>query len=125
MEKMRTRDASGALREANGNRSRETVTIPAGTGVVPPNMVLGKVTATEHFIPSPNAVVAGKEGAESACAVNIYQVDATTEDREVVVWDNDCELNGKMLVYDDSVNDDTKKLAKDKQLKAKSGIKVR
>ena len=68
------------LSEASGNRSYETVTIASGAGVLKPGAVLGMVTASKKYVGSPNAEVAGKEGAETATAVLAYGVDASTSD---------------------------------------------
>ena len=51
--------------ELNGNYSRETVTLKAGTNYAL-GSVLGKITATEKYRLSPAAEVAGDEGAETA-----------------------------------------------------------
>ena len=107
------------LSEANFHRSRGVVTIPAGTGVVPANSVLGEVTASPgEYVPSPNAETVGVEGAETAKAMNIHEVDATDVDVQVAVLARDAELNGACLEFDASVDDDTKKGTKIDQLAA-------
>lgn len=113
------------LSEANKNRSRDNITIPSGTGVVPAGTVLGEITASPgSFAPSPDAVVAGIEGAETATAMNIHAVDATTADVAVAAVTRDAELNGSCLEFDATVDDDAKKAAKTAQLAA-VGIIVR
>lgn len=118
------RDTEGVLSEANGQRSRDTVTIASGAGVVAPLTVLGKITASGKFIPSPAAEVVGSEGAEVADAVNLYGVDATSADVRVAVIARDAELNGNFLTYDASRNLDAEKLAARVDLAAK-GVIVR
>ena len=53
------RDLAFLLTEANGYLSRDTVTILAGSGKVKAGTVLGKITASGKFMPSPAAQVAG------------------------------------------------------------------
>lgn len=107
------------LSEAEFHRSRDNVTIPAGTGVVPANTVLGEVTASPgEFVPSPHAETVGIEGAETAKAVSIHEVDATDVDVQVAALTRAAQLNGACLEFDASVDDDTKKGAKTDQLKA-------
>lgn len=98
------RATEGVLSEANGMRSRDEVTIASGAGVIAPMTVLGKITASGKFIPSPAAEVSGSEGAEVAVAVNLYGVDATSSDVRVAVIARDAELNGNYLTYDASRN---------------------
>ncbi len=62
--------------ELNGNYSRETVTLKAGTNYAL-GSVLGKITATAKYRLSPAAQVAGDEGAETAAAVPIEAVHAS------------------------------------------------
>jgi hypothetical protein len=111
------------LSEANGNRSRDNIIIPAGTGVVPAGTVLGEVAANPgQFVPSPHAVVTGLEGAETASAVNIHTVDATNTDRAVAAITRDAALNGSCLEYDTTVDDPAKRAAKAAQLKTQGMI---
>lgn len=112
------------LSEANFHRSRGSVTIVSGSGVVKGGTVIGKITANSKFAPSPNAQTVGIEGAETAKAITIYDVDATSADVEVAVIDNDAEVKGFALTYDASVNDAAKKATKATQLAA-VGIRVR
>ncbi|MBD8556900.1 head decoration protein [Rhizobium sp. CFBP 8762] len=106
------------LTEANGYISREVLTIAAGSGKLEAGTVLGKVTATSKHIPSPAALVAGSEGAETANAVLGYGVDATTVDVEVVCITNDAEVKRPMLIFHPSVNDAGKTNAKLNQLRS-------
>ncbi|TIL81576.1 MAG: head decoration protein [Mesorhizobium sp.] len=104
--------------EGVGEISREVVTILSGAGVLDPGTVLGQVTASKKYIPSPNAQVVGREGAETASAILAYGVDATSADVEAVVIKRIAAVKKPMLIYDASVNDDTKKAAKLAQLAA-------
>lgn len=94
----------GLMSEAAGQRSRDEITIKAGSGIVAPMTVLGKIAADGKFIPSPAAEVVGSEGAEVAVAVNLYGVDATTADVKVAAITRDAEINGNFLTYDASRN---------------------
>lgn len=66
------------MQELPGKMSRATVIIPAGTGKVPANMVLGQITNTRNCVPFESSLT---NGADTAAAVNLYDVDATTEDQ--------------------------------------------
>ena len=83
--------------------------------------VLGKVTASGKFKPSPNT---GATGEQVGSAINIYDVDATSVDVSVAAVARGAEVNGKIIVYEATVNDGTKKAAKNAQLAA-VGIVVR
>lgn len=94
-----------------GALSREVITIASGAGIVAPGTVLGKITASGKYIPSPAAEVSGSEGAEVAAAINIYGVDATDADVEVTAIVRMATINGHELTYDASRNLDAEKLA--------------
>lgn len=106
------------LSEGNGQISREVVTIASGAGVLEPGTLLGQITASKKYSGSPNALVVGKEGAETATAVLAYGVDATSADVEAVIIKRVAEVKTPMLVFDASVNDSTKRAAKLTQLAA-------
>jgi hypothetical protein len=120
----RGRNLSFLLTEATGSRSRQTVTVASGEGVLEPGTVLGRVTASKKMVASPNASTAGKEGAEVARAILAYRVDATSSDAKAVVIDADAEVKAPELAYHATVNDAAKRTAKAEQL-AGVGIKVR
>ncbi len=108
----------GLFSEANGHRSREVITIVAGSGVVGPGTVVGQITASKKFAPAPAAETAGIEGAEIAKAITLYPVDATTADQKVTAIARDAEWNASTLTYEASVDTDAEKLAKATQLAA-------
>lgn len=112
------RDLAFVLSEANGLLSREVLTIKSGSGKLLAGTLLGKVTADSKYVPSPNASTSGKEGAETATAILGYEVDATSADVQVVCITNDAEVKKPMLIFEGTVNDDTKKAAKLTQLRA-------
>ena len=122
---LKARDLAFLLSEGPGQISRNSVTIPAGTGKVGAGTPIGELTATAgHFVPSPNALVVGIEGAEVATAILGYSVDATDADVEVVAIDRDAEVKMPMLTFDASVDDQAKIDAKIAQLNA-VGIRAR
>ena len=114
----------GIMSEAPGvgALSREVITIASGAGVIAPMTVLGKITATGKYIPSPASEVVGSEGAETADAVNIYGVDATSADVEVTAIVRNAVLNGHELTYDASRNLAGEQLAARVDLAAKDVI---
>ena len=102
--------------ELNGNYSRETVTLKAGTNYAL-GSVLGKITATAKYRLSPAAEVVGDEGAETAVAVLLEAVDATAADKTgLIVARGPAIVSKAALVFDASVDDDTKKAAKHAEL---------
>jgi len=104
--------------ELNGNYNRETVTLKAGTSY-PLGAVLGRITATAKYRLSPASPVTGEEGAETAVAVLIEAVDATAGDAAgLVIARGPAIVSKAALVFDASVDDNTKKAAKDAQLSA-------
>lgn len=109
------------ISEAEGKRSRDTIIIASGAGKVLPGTVLGKVTASGKYVPSPDT---GADGSQTAAAINIYEVDATSADVSVAAINADAEVNVNELVYHSTVNDATKKGTKQTQLRA-LGIKSR
>jgi len=121
---MGPRNLAFVLTEAIGKRSLDTITIASGEGVLEPGSVLGKVTASGRFALSPNAEVAGKEGAETAAAILCYRTDATGADAKAVVVNADAEVKTPMLLFDASVDDAAKTATKLDQLRA-VGIKAR
>lgn len=104
------------LSEGNGQISREVVTIASGSGVLEPGTLLGQITANKKYSGSPNALVVGKEGAETARAVLAYGVDAASADVEAVIIKRVAEVKTPMLVFDASVNDAAKRATKLAQL---------
>lgn len=118
------RDWAFLRAELPHNLSRQNVIIPAGTGKVLAGTVIGELTASEgHFVPSPAAVVEGKEGAEAAVAVLGASVDATSDDQMGVAVCRIADVMAEGLAFDASVDDETKNAAKMAQLKA-AGIRA-
>ena len=100
------------------NYTREVVTLKSGTNYAL-GSVLGEVAADGEYTLSPDAVVVGLEGAETAAAVLIEAVDATLADQQGVVISRGPAIVAQgELVFHASVNDDTKRAAKRAQLVA-------
>lgn len=96
--------------------SREVVTIASGAGVLEPGEVLGEVTASSKFVPSPDT---GGDGSQTATAVLLTAVDATDADVvNVPVLARHAIVRSFGLSFDSSVDDAAKVATKHDQLKA-------
>jgi Bacteriophage lambda head decoration protein D len=116
------RALSFVLTELDRTLSRDVVTIASGQGKLQAGTVLGKLTSGGKYVKSP---ATGSDGSQTAIAVLAYPVDATSADvTDAVVVANDAEVKNLMLIYDSTVDDNTKKAAKQTQLRA-VGIKAR
>lgn len=109
------------LSEAEGQRSRESVTVASGAGIIAPGTVLGRVTASGFFVPSP---ATGTDGSQTAVAIALYGCDATSAAQRIAVIQRDAEVMADSLVYAASVTDAPGRAAKATQL-AVNGIIVR
>lgn len=105
----------GLLSEAHFHRSRDKITILSGSGILAPGTVLAKVTVSGKYVPS---AATGADGSQTAVAVLLYPVDATSADVDVAAITRDAEWNVNTLAYGATVNDDTTKLAARTQLAA-------
>jgi hypothetical protein len=104
-----------------GRLSRDNIVIASGAGKLKPGTVLGKLTVGGKFIPSPET---GTNGSETAVAILVGPVDATSADVAAVAVTRHAEVNRYGLFYDATVDDDAKKSGKWDQLRA-AGIIVR
>ncbi len=107
-----------------GDISRQAVTLYGGfTGAtyLEAGTVLGKLTSGGKYVISPDS---GSDGSQTAVAVLLHFADISAGDVEAAVVDMDAAVIGDLLVYDSTVDDDTKKATKAAQLRA-VGIKVR
>lgn len=87
--------------EANGHRSRSTVTIASGENLEA-GAVLGEVTADGTFkLYNPN----NADGSETAVAVLYGAVDASDGEIEGVAIDNDAVVDPAMLTWFDGATD--------------------
>lgn len=110
------RDLAFVLSEGNGKISRDVVIIASGAGKLEPGTLLGQITASKKYWPSPNAEVETREGAETANAILAYGVDATSADAEAVVISRQAEVKEPMLIFHSSVDNANKRAAKLGQL---------
>lgn len=107
--------------EAPGYISRDVVTVLSGVGVIKPNTILAKITASGKFTP---AKATGSDGSQTAVAVALYGCDATSADAVVTVLARTAEVNGAELVRDATITAGTLTTAQNAQLAA-VGIIVR
>lgn len=117
----------GFLSEEPGARSREAITIAAGSGIIAPGSVLGVYTSgadAGKYSLAPDAAADPDVGNQVAVAIALYGCDATSADQNITAIVRDAVWNGNTLTYDASVNDAPKRAAKQAQLAA-VGIIVR
>ena len=84
------------LSEANGQRSRETIIIASGAGIIAAGSVLGKVTASGKYVVS---AIGASDGSQVPAVINIYGADASASDVSVSAIVRDAEVNGKCLTW--------------------------
>lgn len=112
------------LSEANGQLSRDNVTLHGGfTGAatLKAGTVLGKITSGGKYAASP---ASGSDGSQTAIAVLIDNVDISAGDVVAAVVSRNAEVNSHLLEYEATVDTDNEKAAKATQLAA-VGIIVR
>lgn len=66
------------ISQANGNLSRQSVTIVSGSGIVQPGTVLGRITASGKY---KQYTVGASDGSQNAVAILGELVDATSADK--------------------------------------------
>ena len=82
--------------EANGSRSRETVTFAQGAAKVTACTVMGLVAASGKYVPfAPTA----NDGSQNAAGISYDNVDVTTGDRSAVITARASEVNASDLVW--------------------------
>lgn len=96
--------------------TREPITIVAGSGVLKTGHVLGMITASSKFEPSP---ATGSSGSQVASAILVDPVDATSADQvAMAIVNGPAIVDPSELTFAASVNSDSLKAAKLVQLKA-------
>ncbi|MBK3397652.1 MULTISPECIES: head decoration protein [Methylobacterium] len=114
--------ASDWLKAEDGSyRSRDTAIIASGAGKLVSGTVLAKVAATGKYVP---AAAAGSDGSQTAVAVLLFPVDATSADAKAVIVSRHAIASHNGLTYGATINDATKRAAANAQLGA-VGIIVR
>lgn len=109
------------ISEGEGHYSREIATVLSGSGVVVAGTVLAKVTASGKYVP---VVDTAADGSQTAVAVLLRGVDATSADAKGAIIARNAEVNGKTLTYSATVVAAASQPAKNTQLAA-AGIIVR
>ena len=94
--------------EANGHASRDTLTIASGAGLLKSGTVLGQLTTGGKFTPYDNDA---SNGTQTAAAVLLEDVDATTADVQTVGIVRLAEVYGSRLVWGAAVTTDAEKTA--------------
>lgn len=116
--------ASDWLKAEDGSyRSRDTAIIASGAGKLVSGTVLAKVAATGKYVPAA-AAAAGSDGSQTAVAVLLFPVDATSADAKAVIVSRHAIASHAGLTYGATINDATKRAAANAQLGA-VGIIVR
>jgi hypothetical protein len=101
--------------EVNPNFTRETITLLAGSAY-PVGAVLGRITASGKYKLSTSG---GSDGAQTAAAILLYAVDATTADATAIILARGPAIVSKAaLVFDATVDDAPKTATKHGQLAA-------
>jgi len=77
--------------EANGTRSRESVTITGGN--FPAGQVLGQITASKKYTAYNSG---GSDGSENAAGVLYAATDASTDDKSAVAIVRDAEISDEL-----------------------------
>jgi hypothetical protein len=84
------------MSEASGQRSRETITVAAGAGVIAPGTVLGQITASGKHLAS---AIGAADGSQTAVAISLYGCDASLGDQRIAAIVRDAEVNGNILTF--------------------------
>lgn len=107
--------------EEDAYASRDTAIINTGAGKLVSGTVLAKLTATGKYVP---AAAAGSDGSQTAVAILVFPVDATSADAKAVIVSRRATVSHAGLTYGATINDATKRAAANGQLAA-TGIIVR
>lgn len=106
--KTETGHAAGfLLSEANGNRSRDIITVSAGQNLKA-GAVLGKITAGSPIGEYKAYDNGASDGSQAAAAILLDDCDASSGDTKATGILRDAEVNGYELVYDAGQNDAAK-----------------
>ena len=96
--------------------TRKQVTIASGAGSLLTGTVLGALTAGGKYVKHVNGAA---DGTQTAVAILLNAVDATSADQQAVVVFRDAVINPLSLIWDASVNTQVKKDAAIASLAAK------
>lgn len=90
-----------------------TITAGGTAFVAGDTFTIAVAAGSAKYVPAP---ATGTDGSQIGKAVTLYEVDATSADVKVAAITRHAEVNGKLLVYASSVDDDAKKAVKAAQL---------
>ncbi|ACL58763.1 head decoration protein [Methylobacterium nodulans] len=107
--------------EAGSDYSRDTALIAAGSGQLVSGTVLAQLTASGKYAP---AAASGSDGSQTAVAILLKPVDATSADAPAVIVARHAIVSHAGLTYGSTITDAPKRAAANAQLKA-AGIVVR
>ncbi len=108
--------------EANDFRSRDRVMLAAGCGQLSFGTVLGRITASGLYVPSPDSA---DDGSEIACAILFEDTDASGQNNVTVgVHIRECEVYIGALTFDPSVIADPNGVANKRAQLEAATIKV-
>lgn len=96
--------------EANGQRSREKVTLLASQGALLPGTVMAKVTATGKYVPYDDDANGTTAGVGIAAGILCYPVADSASDQDVFIIARDAEVQLDLLQWEAS-NDAGEKTA--------------
>ena len=96
------------LFEEDAFYSRELVTVVSGAGVLHPGTVVGKITASGKV---DYAKDGESNGLENPIGVLAFSVDATSADAEAVIINRHATVSLPGLIFDSTVDNDTKRNA--------------
>lgn len=97
MQTERTYREEVVLSEANGHRSRETITVVSGQNLKA-GTVIGKITASGKYAIADN-VTPASNGSQTAAAVLLEDADASGGDVAALALVRDCEVKAPVLTY--------------------------
>ncbi len=85
------------ISEANGQRSREQITLVSGAGALKAGTVLGKISASGKYQTYDNG--SGTAAVNVGAAILCYDVDATSADQLAAVIVRDAEVHSAGLLW--------------------------
>jgi hypothetical protein len=108
-------------READSLYSREQVLVVSGAGIVKSGTVLGKITASGKYKVN---TIAASDGSQTASAILLHDVDATSADAQAVIIARDAIVAHQALIHGSDVDTANERAAVNAALAA-VGILVR
>lgn len=89
--------------EANGQRSRDQVTISSAAGALVPGAVLGRITASGKYVAYNNGAA---DGSEVAAGILCYEAPDLAVDQLGTIINGDAEVQGTLLNWGASTGPD-------------------